>query len=206
MEIQKDFMFLLTLCFFTWIKGDDGIKRIIYQKRSDAAMTVGVDGAFVDLRLPENKKPMDLESYRSGMAWSYFNESSMMGGEKVQKFEKVNRNLPYGKASSFIEKAVKDAEAKVLEVKRRWPGQNQKLRTDVGNKTGALGSDEDIYFTGNMGLFGAVLEAYNHHWNLRVTPDDFWFPVIRKVAAAIDANSGKEAVRKFFVDGDGKKR
>ena len=36
-------------------------------------------------------------------------------------------------------------------------------------------------------------------------PEDWWFEIIRKVALAIDNNSKKESVRKFFVSHEGKK-
>ncbi|KAL9953541.1 hypothetical protein ACROYT_G040972 [Oculina patagonica] len=69
----------------------------------------------------------------------------------------------------------------------------------------ALGSTENVYSFGDYGLFSAVLTAYNHHWKLRTSPDDWWFCVIRRVASAIDRNAKKESVRKMFVDHEGKK-
>ncbi|XP_078349773.1 uncharacterized protein LOC144634629 [Oculina patagonica] len=68
-----------------------------------------------------------------------------------------------------------------------------------------LGSEENIYSLGNCGLFSAVLTAYNNHWKLRTSPDDWWFCVIKRVACAIDKNAKKESVRKMFVDHEGKK-
>ncbi|KAJ7350143.1 hypothetical protein OS493_038219 [Desmophyllum pertusum] len=69
----------------------------------------------------------------------------------------------------------------------------------------ALGSNEAIYSLGDCGLFAAVLTAYNNHWKLRTSPDDWWFCVIKRVACAIDKNAKKESVRKMFVDHEGKK-
>ena len=69
----------------------------------------------------------------------------------------------------------------------------------------AVGSKETIYSIGNCGLFAAVLTAYNNHWKLRTSPDDWWFCVIKRVACAIDRNAKKETVRKMFVDHEGKK-
>ena len=69
----------------------------------------------------------------------------------------------------------------------------------------AVGSEESIYSIGDCGLFAAVLTAYNNHWQLRTSPDDWWFCVIKRVAAAIDRNAEKESVRKMFVDHEGKK-
>ena len=53
----------------------------------------------------------------------------------------------------------------------------------------AVGSTENIYSCGNRGLFDAVLTAYNCHWKLRTSPDDWWFCVIKRVANAIDKNA-----------------
>ncbi|KAJ7374212.1 hypothetical protein OS493_007285 [Desmophyllum pertusum] len=69
----------------------------------------------------------------------------------------------------------------------------------------ALGSTETIYSLGDTGLFSAVLKAYNNHWKLRTSPDDWWFCVIKRVASAIDKNAKKESVRKMFVHHKGKK-
>ena len=69
----------------------------------------------------------------------------------------------------------------------------------------AVGSEETIYSIGDCGLFAAVLTAYNNHWTLRTSPDDWWFCVIKRVACAIDKNAKKESVRKMFVDHEGKK-
>ena len=69
----------------------------------------------------------------------------------------------------------------------------------------AVGSKETIYSTGDCGLFAAVLTAYNNHWKLRTSPDDWWFCVIKRVACAIDRNARNETVRKMFVDHEGTK-
>ncbi|KAJ7374208.1 hypothetical protein OS493_007281 [Desmophyllum pertusum] len=69
----------------------------------------------------------------------------------------------------------------------------------------ALGSTETIYSPTDCGLFAAVLTAYNNHWKLRTSPDDWWFCVIKRVASAIDKNAKKESVRKMFVDHEEKK-
>jgi len=69
----------------------------------------------------------------------------------------------------------------------------------------ALGSVENIYLFGDCGLFSAIITAYNNHWKLRTSPDDWWFCVIKRVACAIDKNANKESVREMFVDHEGKK-
>ena len=88
-------------------------------------------------------------------------------------------------------------------LKKYAPGRDDHPQLD--RPTAALGSEENIYSLGNCGLFAAVLTAYNNHWNLRTSPDDWWFCVIRRVACAIDRNAKKESVRKMFVDHEGKK-
>ena len=69
----------------------------------------------------------------------------------------------------------------------------------------ALGSSEKIYWFGDCGLFAAIITAYNNHWKLRTSPDDWWFCVVKRVACAIDKNAMKDSVRKMFVDHEGKK-
>lgn len=68
----------------------------------------------------------------------------------------------------------------------------------------AIGSEEMVY-PGDCGLFSTILTAYNHHWTLRTSPDDWWFCVIRRVARAIEKNAKKDSVRRVFVDHEGKK-
>ena len=70
----------------------------------------------------------------------------------------------------------------------------------------SLGSEELIHCHENNGIFSAALTAYNKHWKLRTSPDDWWFCVIRRVSLAIDANGNKDAVRKMFVNHEGQKK
>ena len=69
----------------------------------------------------------------------------------------------------------------------------------------SLGSEEFIYCEENNGIFSAALTAYNKHWNLQTSPDDWWFCVIKRISLAIDANGNKEVVRKLFVNHEGQK-
>lgn len=79
-------------------------------------------------------------------------------------------------------------------------------RTDtVEDRTPTIGFEGQIYSQGDNGFFTSVLTAYNHHFNLRTSPDDWWYCVIRRVAMAIDENSKKQAVREMFVDHEGQK-
>jgi len=75
----------------------------------------------------------------------------------------------------------------------------------VESREPVLGSVEEIYSKNNSGFFETVLMAYNHHYNLRTSPEDWWYCVIRRVALAIDNNSSKDSVRKMFVEHEEKK-
>lgn len=75
----------------------------------------------------------------------------------------------------------------------------------IGDRIAVVGSNEEIYSSASIGFFETVLTAYNHHCNLRTSPDDWWFCVIKKVAMAINDNAEKESVRKLFVNHAGKK-
>lgn len=86
-------------------------------------------------------------------------------------------------------------------------GEEEIVRAKEGSPSSkiiaAVGSEEKIYSIGNCGLFGAVFTAYNYHWKLRTSPDDWWFSVIKRVACA--SNAEKTSVRKTFVNHEGKK-
>ena len=104
---------------------------------------------------------------------------------------------------SFIEYAGRKAKT-VISKGREKPGKDATLIKEI---IAALGSDDEIYSTGTdvSGMFAAVVTAYNHHYILRTSPDDWWFCVIKRVACAIDDNSQKQSVRKIFVEHEGKK-
>ena len=68
-----------------------------------------------------------------------------------------------------------------------------------------LGSPEKVTYPGhNAGLLSTVLEAYSNHYNLRTSPEDWWYTIIQTVALAIDKSSKKLEIQKFFVKQDGK--
>ena len=60
----------------------------------------------------------------------------------------------------------------------------------------------------DLGLFQCVYEAWKNHYNLRTSPEDWWFPVACKVAKAIDEAAkdpcGK-TVRDLFANHEGRK-
>lgn len=54
------------------------------------------------------------------------------------------------------------------------------------------GSEKEIYAPeegADTGIFAAVLQAYKNHWVLRTSPDDWFFPVIRRIAQVVDENA-----------------
>jgi hypothetical protein len=82
---------------------------------------------------------------------------------------------------------------------------SETARKNVGDRVATLGSDGMVYFDKDNGIFSAVLAAYDNHWKLRTSPDDWWFCVVKKVSFAIDENAEKKAVRDLFVEHEGKK-
>ena len=78
-------------------------------------------------------------------------------------------------------------------------------RKHVGDRVATLGSNEMVNCDGDKGIFSAILKAYNNHWKLRTSPDDWWFCVVKKVSLAIDTNAENKAVHDLFVEHEGKK-
>ena len=83
------------------------------------------------------------------------------------------------------------------------------------SSTYAIGSSEagdKVYYNhGDLGLFGAIFEAWKNHWVLRTSPDDWWFPIACRIAKAIDSAAKEEnfgpssqKVRDLFVSHEGK--
>lgn len=114
-------------------------------------------------------------------------------------------DLSRGPAKSCFEDAAKELEGREARSNQRLKSDEVTRRT-VGHRTTTIGS-ENIIFSNNAdcGLFSSVVTAYNKHWKLRTSPDDWWYVVTRRVAIAIDKNSKKEKVRKMFVEHEGKK-
>ena len=119
-------------------------------------------------------------------------------------------DLSRGSAKHFFEVRAKEFEAREArsrETQRHFGGQatdEELVRKNVGDRRVTIGSEDHIYTdNADCGLFNSVITAYNKHWKLRISPEDWWFVVARRVAIAIDKNSKKEAVRKMFVEHEG---
>lgn len=113
-------------------------------------------------------------------------------------------------AQAAFEKFAKKAEDNASEKRlRERPSISEddlcNSRNTVGDRVATLGSDAKVYCDRDNGLFSAILAAYNNHWKLRTSPDDWWFCVIMRVARAIDDNAKKDVVRKMFVEHERKK-
>ena len=105
-------------------------------------------------------------------------------------------------AKVLLERHAKSSEATMA---RSQQPSGSVVRQNVEDRVATLGSEETIFSAADCGLFAPILMAYNNHWTLRTSPDDWWFCVTRRVALAIDKNSRKESVRKMFVNHEGKK-
>ncbi|XP_068679731.1 uncharacterized protein [Montipora foliosa] len=124
--------------------------------------------------------------------------------------QKMLKSLPVGslsflesekQAKHFFEKFAGTGAKDLIEKGRQKHGMPAPAKTKV-----VLGSEGKIRsLPADCGMFAAVSTAYSYHYNLRTSPDDWWFCVIKRVACAIDANAEKESVRKMFVDHEGKK-
>ena len=197
---------------------------------------------FIDLGLPEDRKPMSLSNYKKGQRWGW-----VKGSLEYQVDYSDDRRKEYNvakkpessprKAAFWLEELVKETEKKSSKENqnkeelyfeqqkryklflKRWGEENKKIVADVlpekpdpakacvvGDRSAAIGTIDEIYVTGNFGLFGAVMEAYNHHWNLKVCPDDFWIPVAVRIGSKINNLAKSNKVRDFFVDFSGKKK
>jgi len=69
-----------------------------------------------------------------------------------------------------------------------------------------IGSDEEIWYDHDWGFFSTVLAAYNNHWVLKTSPDDWWNVVVKNVAQVVDEKGDLPNVRDFFVAHQGKKK
>jgi hypothetical protein len=109
------------------------------------------------------------------------------------------------RAFSLLGQYAKLEEKRINRSAREGGNEESKRSNIVEDRIPFLGSTDEIYSKSNTGFFETVLMAYNEHYNLRTSPEDWWYCVIRRVALAIDNNSSKDSVRKMFVEHQGKK-
>jgi len=124
-------------------------------------------------------------------------------GDHVLVDLKLDGRLKPLSATKFVEHAPKAMTSKRLV---------DSCLLEGGSKTYAIGSgraDDQIYYPGDLGLFGCVFEAWKNHWILRTRPEDWWNPIARRIAKAVDDAAkekmyGSEKVRDLFVSHEGK--
>ncbi|XP_066927517.1 uncharacterized protein [Clytia hemisphaerica] len=184
----------------------------------DSSKEISNDSRYIDLGLPADKKSMSLLDYKAGKRWGWVKQCRMFEvdydidiKERERDIGDQPENCPKS-ASSWMEEYAAIAEKKESNKgpsfganPKKSVFEKEKKEPIVGDKTVALGTKDEVYATGDAGLLGAVLEAYNHHWNLKISPDDFWIPVAIRVGRKINDNAKEDKVRDFFVDFEGKK-
>jgi len=117
------------------------------------------------------------------------------------KLPKVNDTFENRNEKTKLKFAIEE-QGKRSELRNRKSGR----KPPIGSKTTAIGSDEEVsvaYY--DAGLLSTVLDAYNNHFVLRTSPDDWWATIITTISLAIDDNAKKPQVRDFFVAHQGKK-
>ena len=54
------------------------------------------------------------------------------------------------------------------------------IEDTVGDKTPVLGSNDNVTNPAHdAGLLSTIVEAYDRHFNLRTSPDDWWYHIIQ---------------------------
>ncbi|XP_001625497.2 uncharacterized protein LOC5504581 [Nematostella vectensis] len=147
-------------------------------------------------------------SVESSAGGGMFTRIPLADGLKLEHRDtKGLKNFEEGKAFEILAQKAKIMEEKEAKRFMFRPGGASELpeRLNVGDRVATLGSQDPIIVTNDVGIFSAIVTAYNMHWNLRTSPEDWWFTVIKKVANAIDDNSKNQAVRDMFVSHEGKK-
>ena len=108
--------------------------------------------------------------------------------EKLQPRKPENTHLT-SRILNVIEKFTKQDEGSIGKEKdyERYIPED---RRHVGNKVRILGSTDGKVREGasDFRFFTTVYEAYNNHWTLRTTPDDWWHTIIRTVVPLLLMN------------------
>jgi len=79
---------------------------------------------------------------------------------------------------------------------------SKKSKLNLNNQTCAVGTTDCSYSSGTSGgLWETIFDAWANHWNIRISPEDFWLPIITKIATKIDSCANEESVNKYFRNG-----
>lgn len=147
-------------------------------------------------------------------------QGSNASGNKNATANGTAKLLHRHKATSLLAEYAKEKERELKRCESRAPAYHDcglihdlplwahipQYRTDtVQDRTPMIGSKDEVYSQADVGFFESVLFAYTHHWNLRTSPDDWWFCVIKTISHHIDLHSEKKEVRNLFVHFEGKK-
>ena len=69
----------------------------------------------------------------------------------------------------------KNVQSEIIE---QWTNQILKEENkNAAKKTYVLGSRAPVHFDDNIGFFATIMAAYNNHWALRTSPDDWWMTI-----------------------------
>ena len=107
-----------------------------------------------------------------------------------QKLETMKKNCAF-----FTRRGLTD--------KSGWNEESENLLQK--NYKVVVGQEEEIFFDIDTGFFSAILTCYNNHWYLETGPQDWWIVVNHRIASALEKHGNRFAVRKYFVNHEGKK-
>ena len=69
----------------------------------------------------------------------------------------------------------KNVQSEIIE---QWTNQILKEENkNAAKKTYVLGSRAPVHFDDNIGFFATIMAAYNNHWALKTSPDDWWMTI-----------------------------
>ena len=81
------------------------------------------------------------------------------------------------KNDKFNDESLKDVLTKKAKQKVT---RGRNIEDSVGDKTPALGSNETVTNPAHdAGLLSTIVEAYDRHFNLRTSPEDWWYHIIQ---------------------------
>ena len=107
-----------------------------------------------------------------------------------QKLEKMKENFKFFTVRGMEDKSGWNEESEILLQK---------------NYQVVFGQEKQILFDQDSGFFSAILTCYNNHWYLEMGPHDWWIVVNHRIASALEKHGKIDAVRKYFVNHEGKK-